>query len=183
MSVGIDTAVSCADLCTDQSNCLSFDHSERQARCILHSDIEGPQTLEDDDYENRFETLPLQASQDFVHYERLGQGNSTLYTLTGLSLQHRRTFYINLRISNLLGYSNVVSSQGVLVDLTPPTPGRIRNAEEDVLQNEECGFNIEQNCIGDSTPVNNHRLVCVGVCVCACVCFSVCTCTCTCFCV
>ena len=145
------------------SDCLSFDYSFKQKRCILHDNIEGPPT--DNRFPNNFETTPLQSSSDFVYYERLGLGNSTLYAFTNLTLQHRREFYINLKLSNKLGYSNIVSSEKVIVDLTPPLPGLIQYPSQDEFINEECGsFNNEQRCTGPTTPINNHR--CIYTCKC-----------------
>ena len=148
----------CASLCEEHSDCLSYDFSDSQKRCILHSAVEGPVTADNADFVNTFETLPLQISQDFVHREALGKGYSTSYTLTGLSLKHRQTFYINLRLYNNLGYTSLISSESVLVDLTAPTPGRVRNSEES-LERKDCGadFNKRHECKGETTPINNHR--------------------------
>ena len=145
-------------LCEDHSGCLSYDYSMSQKRFILHNGIEGPPSAPGDDFVNTFETLPLQVSQDFVHHEALGKGHATMYTLSGLDLKHRQSFFVNLRLRNELGYTNVVSSTSVLVDLTPPTPGRVRNVNE-TLEKKDCGdsFNIVHECKGETTIINNHR--------------------------
>ena len=122
-----NTAEDCGVICSDEEDCQSFDHSISQKRCILHSAIEGPQT-QSADFTNNFVTTPLQRSHDFEHYEKLGVGNSTLFDLTGLDLKHGQRFYVNLRLRNKLGYTSYTSSDVVVVDLTPPTPGRISNA-------------------------------------------------------
>ena len=58
---------------------------------------------------------------------------------TGLSLQHGRRYYINLRLSNKLGYTNIVSSPPITIDLTPPEPGVLRNVVSDMLLTD--GYN------------------------------------------
>ena len=81
-----------------------------------------------------------------------------MYTITDLDLEHGQVFFVNLRLRNELGYTNVVSSSSVLVDLTPPTPGRVRNTEE-TMENKDCGesFNILHECRGEPTTISNHR--------------------------
>lgn len=124
-----------------------------QRRCILHSTIEGPP-----DDSSAFNTVPIQQSVDYSHYERLGAGNSTVYTFNGLSLEHRRTFYITLRLTNMLGHTSTVSSVPVLVDFTPPLPGRVLNVLEDRLESVGCGYNPEMVCVdGVVTSHDNHR--------------------------
>ena len=49
-------------------------------------------------------------------------GNSTHMLLLGLLLEHGTRYHINLRLTNKLGYESIVSSEGFLVDLTPPVP-------------------------------------------------------------
>ena len=159
MLTEIDDNEQCSLMCEDHADCLSYDYSESQDRCILHSSIEGPATLDSDDFVNTFETLPLQDSKDFVHYEALGKGHITIYTLSGLELQQTQNFFINLKLQNKLGYTSIISSTDVLVDMTPPSPGRLRNATE-TLERKECGetFNIEYVCGGETTTIDNHRL-------------------------
>ena len=155
--MGVDSAAACASMCSLDERCKSFDHSVRQRRCILHSGIEGPHTPLDASYPNNFATTPLQSSRDFLHYEKLGVGNSTLYTFTGLDLRHRRRFYVNMRLRNKLGYESYASSSAIVVDLTPPTPGIVRNAIRDELVFDGCGFNPLQKCVGTTTSVPTHR--------------------------
>lgn len=152
-----DEAEECANLCSDDDDCLSFDHSVSQKRCILHSAIEGPHTP-NADFTNNFETTPIQRSHDFEHFEKLGVGNSTRFDLTGLDLKHGQRFYVNLRLRNKLGYTSYTSSDVVVVDLTPPTPGRISNAVRDEVIFESCPFNPYQSCLGISgASLPNHR--------------------------
>lgn len=148
--------MSCADLCTNNPHCLSVDYSVTQKRCILHDSILGPSST-NSKFSNSYRTEPLQVSSDFVHYERLGSSNSTLFIFHNLTLEHRRTFFVNVKLRNVLGYTNTISSEVVTVDLTPPKPGLIRNAISDTVINVGCGFNSQQICTGSTTPVNNHR--------------------------
>ena len=61
----------------------------------------------------------------YEHFERLGIGNSTQVEFSGLEFEHNVEYFINMRLRNELGYENVISSAGFLVDLTPPLPGLI----------------------------------------------------------
>ena len=140
-------------------DCRSFDYSRLETNCILHSNIEGPYVDPAASYENNFNTTPLRSSQSYRHYEKLGVGNSTVVEFERLNFMHNRVYYINMRLRNRLGYTNVVSSSGFLVDLTPPTPGKIRNSASDSLQRDGCSAsrdlpNLE--CI-DSSGEPNHR--------------------------
>lgn len=143
----------CATHCADLDSCRSFDFSRLEATCILHSNIEGPETI-DADYENVFYTPPLQPSVSYNHYERLGVGNSTEVDFTGLSFEHNRVYYINMRLRNSLGYESVVSSSGFVVDLVPPEPGKIRNPVSDILETSGCA--AVPDCIDESGQMN-HR--------------------------
>ena len=67
---------------------------------------------------------------------------------------------MNLRLRNKLGYMSYVASNEVVVDLTPPLPGRIRNSMRDELVSEAvCPFIglVLQRCLGGVTSVPNHR--------------------------
>lgn len=103
---------------------------------MLHDAIEGPTNNEE--YDHIFGTPPLRSSRGFYHFEKLGAGNSVLMNFTGLSLQHGRRYYINLRLSNKLGYTNIVSSPPITIDLTPPEPGVLRNVVSDMLLTDGC---------------------------------------------
>ena len=65
---------------------------------------------------------------------------------------------MDLRLRNKLGYMSYVASDPVVVDLTPPLPGRIRNAVRDEIVSEAvCPFIGLQRCLGGVTSVPNHR--------------------------
>ena len=142
-------------MCNGQEGCLSFDYSQEQSICILHNNIEGPEELT---AENIFETLSLQTSRSYYHYEKLGTGNSTVVTYSGLSFEHNRVYYINMRLRNRLGHSNIVSSSGFLVDFTPPSPGKIRNGGNDTTFADGCeASTVTPGCIEYSSGQPNHR--------------------------
>lgn len=141
---------SCASLCEAIQTCLSFEYSSRQQTCILHDGIEGPNS---GTLENIFSTPELQNAEGYMHYEKLGVGNSTAMTFSGLDFEHDTLYYINLRLINGLGYENVVTSSGFLVDLTPPLPGVIGGGNSVSLVNTFPG-----GCVTADVPI----LGCVG---------------------
>lgn len=146
----------CASLCSGWTACLSFDYSQEQSICILHNNIEGPAA--ESTFENIFETTRLQTSRSYYHYEKLGVGNSTVVTYTGLTFEHDRVYYVNMRLRNRLGLMNVVSSGGFLVDFTPPLPGKIRNSENDSTIADGCeASSVIPGCIEYSGGWPNHR--------------------------
>lgn len=147
----------CANLCNSLDSCRSFDYSRLETTCILHSNIEGPYVDPAASYENNFNTPSLRPSQTYTHYEKLGIGNSTTVEFSGLTFTHNRVYYINMRLRNKLGYTNTVSSTGFLVDFSPPTPGRIRNAASDSVRSDGCSASvIVAECI-DPSGEPNHR--------------------------
>ena len=151
----MENVTDCASLCNSWEVCLSFDYCQEQSICILHDNIEGPEVFEQ---ENIFETLSLQTSRSYYHYEKLGVGNSTVKTYAGLTFEHDRLYYINMRLTNRLGHTTVVRSSGFLVDFTPPTPGKIRNRENDTTIAEGCeASSVIPGCIEYSSGQPNHR--------------------------
>ena len=156
---GLPTVDSCARQCADSISCRSFDYSLLESNCILHGSIEGPETPPNADYENVFYTPPLRTSRSYSHYEKLGVGNSTVIEFSNLSFIHNTFYYINMRLRSRLGYTNTVNSFAFLVDLTTPTPGRIRNAVSDLLQVDGCSASViisAERCVQES-DVPNHR--------------------------
>lgn len=118
----VANASNCASLCEATQTCLSFEYSVREQICVLHDGIEGPNSGM---LENIFSTPELQNVDGYTHYEKLGVGNSALVAFSGLDLEHNTLYFINMRLRNGLGYENIVTSSGFLVDLTPPLPGVI----------------------------------------------------------
>ena len=151
----MDNVEDCSTQCSNWDACLSFDYSQEQTTCILHDNIEGP---EETIFENIFETSSLQTSRTYYHYEKLGVGNSTVVTYGGLSFEHGRRYYINMRLRNRLGHANIVSSSGFVADFTPPSPGKIRNRENDTIAADGCEASpVIPGCIEYSTGHPNHR--------------------------
>ena len=133
-------------MCHNSSGCLSYDYSVIGTVCVLHSGVEGPTT---DEYENVFETPPLRSSAGFSHFEKLGVGNSTVFKIANLTLLHGLSYFVNLRLRNVLGYVNVVSSPAIIVDFTPPEPGLLRNVQSDTLSTDACAvsyFQVSLSC-------------------------------------
>ncbi|CAC5384518.1 unnamed protein product [Mytilus coruscus] len=136
---------------------MSFNYDFGKATCELVEAIEGH------DYKRSKSGL-------FEHYERLGVGKTKQFVYDQLSLQHNRIHYFNFMMVNVLAYTNIISSKGVLVDLTTPLTGLIKNASADYLEIVPCLSLIpEQNrpdwkiwCKGINPKVKNHRLIIDG---------------------
>lgn len=68
--------------------------------------------------------------------------------------------YNDLNMLLCLGYTSIISSRGVLVDLTPPKPkpGRVKHAMEDTLQKVSCNSFVskrwQHRCVADSNTKN-----------------------------
>lgn len=168
----VDNLTSCAMGCYSITQCLSFDYSQQEATCIFHSNIEGPALFQNShtqypfqntgmnvtgELENVFQTAPLRTAGSYYHYEKLGTGNSTEFEFSDLVLEDSTMYYINVRIRNKLGVVNVASSNGFLVDLSPPDPGMIRNVASDVVVSDGC--NVSKAIPGclDNSGIPNHR--------------------------
>ena len=134
----VSSAQLCATRCSQDPRCLSFDHSARDAKCVLHDVIEGPDDLYDSygvQYENVFAGPLLVHAESYRHFERLGAGNSTLvlFDFVGSPLEQNRVYHVNMRLRNRLGYASVATSRGFLTDRTPPHPGLILDPTSDSL--------------------------------------------------
>lgn len=141
-------ASSCASHCKDYSSCLSFDYASLNHDCILHGNIEGPDVPNNAPYNNTFATEPLQTADGYHHFERLGVGNSSWAVYSNLQFSHNQLYYINLNLTNRLGYANLVSSQPFLVDLSPPIARVIRNASLDLTVASGClNYSYGPECI------------------------------------
>lgn len=104
-----DCARACADL--PHTKCMSFNYDFGHATCELIEAIEGH------DYKRSKSGL-------FEHYERLGVGKTKQFVYSDLRLQHNKLHYFNFRMVNVLAYKNIITSKGILVDLTTPLTGR-----------------------------------------------------------
>ena len=63
----------------------------------------------------------------FGHFERIGSGHNVEFTYDSFNMGHNMLHFVNLDLTNVLGYNNIISSNGVLTDLTCPTPGNLNN--------------------------------------------------------
>ncbi|KAK3612527.1 hypothetical protein CHS0354_024500 [Potamilus streckersoni] len=109
----ITTAGDCARKCMDlpETKCLSFNFDfGPSGTCELLEAIEGLD-------------FKIFLSGLFCHYERLGIGHAMEFCYEDLMLEHNGYYYFNLEVINELGYKNIISTNGVLVDFTPPDPG------------------------------------------------------------
>ena len=59
-------------------------------------------------------------SGQFSHYERLDVGHVLEFAYHDMFLEHNFLYFVNLDLKNVLGYRQILSSRGILVDFTPP---------------------------------------------------------------
>ena len=59
----------------------------------------------------------------FGHYERIGSGQNVEFTFDSFNMEHNMLHFVNLDLTNVLGYTNIISSRGILTDLSCPSPG------------------------------------------------------------
>ncbi|VDI67222.1 Hypothetical predicted protein [Mytilus galloprovincialis] len=150
-----DCARACADL--PPTKCMSFNYNSGNGMCELVEAIEGHH-------------FKLSHSGYFYHYERLGVGKTKQFNFDQIQIEHHKLVYVNFRIINDLGYLSFINTQGVLVDLTPPTTGEIKNASQDYLEHVACLSLIPEehrpdwviHCRGMNPNVKNHRLIVDG---------------------
>ncbi|KAK2165039.1 hypothetical protein NP493_1368g00012 [Ridgeia piscesae] len=107
---------------------------------------------------NRVEerTIHVRQSGRFHHFERRGIGHVTYARFTHLRLAHNTTIYLNYYLRNILGYTNIISSSGVLVDLTPPAPGMIKNEASDSFTHDSCSNYVPTLWRQRCAPETNH---------------------------
>ena len=107
-------------------------------------------------FKDIFSTSDLQKAEGYTHYEKLGVGNSALLEVSDLPLEHDTMYYINMKLTNGLGYENVVSSTGFLVDLTPPLPGLIGRSSGTAISVFPAGCETADvaipGCVGGVSP-------------------------------
>lgn len=104
-----DCSRACANL--PLSKCMSFNYDFGTGECELMEAIEGHH-------------YSKSRSRLFEHYERLGIGKSKEFVYENLGLLHNKVYYFNFRVVNILGYENIINSEGVIVDLTTPETGK-----------------------------------------------------------
>jgi hypothetical protein len=137
-------AETCAKTCISYgSNCVSFDYEYHSETCDLHDVVQGANAY-------------LRISGTYSNFERLGTGYNTPIEYAGLPLTHGSTYFVNTKVRNVLGYDAYLVGEGTMVDFTPPEPGIIKNARQDILRADKCNAAVTQQCI-DVTWENNHR--------------------------
>lgn len=148
-SLKMSSPEGCAQQCLNMGKqCVSFDYEYHSETCDLHDVIEGTNAY-------------LRISGTYSNYERLTTGYHTPTEYTNLPLAHGVTYFVNVKLTNVLGYSAYLIGEGTLVDFTPPEPGLIRNSLQDILRADNCTAAITQKCI-DVTWKQNHRIIIDG---------------------
>ncbi|XP_078575736.1 uncharacterized protein LOC144861641 [Branchiostoma floridae x Branchiostoma japonicum] len=101
----------------------------------------------------------------FHNFERLGIGHAVEVVHEDLNLIHNQLYYYNLYLNNAVGYTNILTSDPVMVDFVPPSPGPLENVSQDVTSAELCEEFVpdewEDRCV-EQTPLPNHRAVTDG---------------------
>ena len=141
----------CADKCIEAGDpCVSFDYDYSSGTCNIHTVIEGIHAQ-------------LVTSGAYNHFERLGQGSSAYFTFDDLHLRHGSSYYFNVLVTNDKGYRSLISSDEIVVDFTPPEPGLIQNAKQDIFQHDGCEASVNhgERC-ENVTPLPNHRVIVDG---------------------
>ncbi|GFR58918.1 protein jagged-2 [Elysia marginata] len=143
----------CAKLCLQYTAaaCLSFNYHSR-GDCELLAAAETA-------------TNALSHDGLFRHYERLGTGLANEFNFP-LTLTHNTVYYMVLHLVNVLGMENILSTEGALVDLTPPEPGPMI-ALSDSLSITDCESNLPEDrrddwkiwCVGIDSSMANHRTI------------------------
>lgn len=134
----------CATACIDYgTKCVSFDFESHTQTCDLHSVLEGP-------------FASLQKTGTYSNYERIDVGFNSFISYKNVSLDHGAVYYINVVVTNTLGYKSVLSTKGTIIDFTPPEPGHLGLKILDTMKADGCKAAITQRC-KDVTWKKNHR--------------------------
>ena len=141
---GVNSSTRCASICHGRSDfqCIAFDYSRTVQDCRLHTLALGS-------------SVQLVIITDYNYYTRLGFGHAE-HLFTGLSLVHNQTLYVNGILRSKLGHAIVLTSNPVLIDLTPPLPGNLGTPINDTTVADGCTASSLQRCI-QPTPMQNHR--------------------------
>ena len=135
----------CASFCLRQDAlCISFDFDYSSGKCRIQSTIQGP-------------NAQLEIFQSFYNFERIGVGQSAWLQFENLEMEHGSVYVINAQVSNVLGYTQRISSKGTLVDLTPPFTDAVVNARYNVTVASGCNASVVQRACAAVTPWPNHR--------------------------
>ncbi|XP_069118468.1 uncharacterized protein [Argopecten irradians] len=139
------TNLLCAKECLKYvRKCVAFDYEYHTENCDLHSVVEGQQAKR-------------RISGTYAHYERL-IGSTAYISYTDLPLVHRLTYFINVHVTNVLGYNGFLKSSGTIVDFTTPETGPLGMGYTETVQADRCGAAVTQRCI-DVSDILNHRII------------------------
>ncbi|KAI0241220.1 hypothetical protein LSAT2_032838 [Lamellibrachia satsuma] len=148
-------AQACARECLTlpASVCLSFNYDySSDGICELMGHVEGHRVY-------------IRENGLFHYFERHGIGQTTSVRLSQLKLQHNTMVYFNYHLRNVLHFENIISSRGVLVDLSPPSPGLILHNSSDVFVLDPCVNYVPklwQHRCASETTLPTHRSIIDG---------------------
>lgn len=81
-------------------------------------------------------------------------------------MDHNTLHYVNIDLTNVLGYRTIVNSEAVLTDFTCPDPGPLANVSRDDHEVADCTEmvpydrqDLNRFCIGIYKDRKNHRCV------------------------
>ena len=139
-----DNLLLCAAECLKFSvKCVSFDYEYHTESCELQEFTVG-------------HLAQIRISGAFEHYERLGVGHTTDLRYTNIKLRHGAVYFINVNITNMLGYEKFLHSTGTIVDYTTPDTAYLGTNYVSELRKDGCTAALTQRCI-DATWLENHR--------------------------
>ena len=142
-----DSPLSCAMECLKyRSKCVSFDYEYHSETCDLQDVVQGPRTK-------------LRISGTYKNYERLGIGRTSFFEYNNLNLTHGTMYFMNAEVTNVLGYKSYLTSEGTILDFTPPMTGYLGEGYIEELRTDRCKASYRQDegrCI-DVTWRPNHR--------------------------
>lgn len=134
----------CASFCLSYGvQCVSFDYNYHSDQCIVMQAIEGP-------------LVQRRVSGSFHNFERIGVGYTALFEHMNMTLNHGEIYYFNAEVKNRLGYTQLMTSKGTLIDFSPPFSGEVGDAKLDVTVTSQCTASFLQQCT-DVSPWPNHR--------------------------
>ena len=131
-------------------DCFSFNYAKVLKTCEILPEIAGASNIQ------------LQESNEFDYYERKGIGSHKAFNQSNLKLVHNELYFLNVYVTNTLLYESYLNSEGILIDFTPPEPGKIANVSLDQFIAAGCNAAFNQRCV-DVTPDNNSRIVVDGI--------------------
>jgi hypothetical protein len=148
-TASVISPLKCATFCLSYKvQCVSFDYNYHTDQCIVLQAIEGP-------------SVERQVSGSFHNFERIGVGYTAWFKHTNMTLNHGETYYFNAELTNVLGYTGLMSSRGTLVDFSTPHPGELGDVKYDVTVASQCRASFLQRC-SEVTLWPNHRIVTDG---------------------